>query len=394
MLTIMCTFAAPVWKHNNKRQIVKNKNEHDVKNMKNRRMNKLDLLKELTEAKGAPGYEGDIRRMMKREITKHEAKPISDHLGSILGEKRGTASDPKVMLAGHMDEVAFMINEITKEGYLRFTPLGGWWDQVLLSQRVSVVTEKRTFTGVIGSKPPHILKPEEKKMVYPMREMFIDIGTRDGDQVKDWGIRVGDPVIPICPFEIMPDNDTILAKALDNRVGCFLALEVLKQLRDAEHPNTVYAGATVQEEVGLRGAQTAPYAVEPDVAFALDVGIAQDGPGSDGTNKPQLGKGPLVTFLDSTMIPNVRFRDLVVDTAEKNNIPYQTDVMTGGGTDAGKFHLFKQGMPAVVIGVAARYIHSHVSMVSKQDIENAVKLLVQLVKTLDAKHVDTLRDYS
>lgn len=353
----------------------------------------MDLLKELTEAQSAPGYEAEVRGIMRRELDRTSEEVVYDNTGSIFGKKEGKASSPRVMLAGHMDEVAFMISEITDNGYLRFTPLGGWWDQVLLSQRVTVITEKRKFTGVIGSKPPHLLKPEERKSVFPMREMYIDIGANSKDQVKEWGVCVGDPAVPICPYELLPDNDTILAKALDNRVGCYLSLEVMKQLSIEDHPNVVYGGATVQEEVGLRGAQTSPYVVEPDVAFALDVGIAQDGPANEGKDKPKLGKGPLVTFLDATMIPNVRFRDLVTNTADEKGIPYQVEVMMGGGTDAGKFHLFKKGVPTIVVGVAARYIHSHVSMVSKKDVENAVKLLVEVIKKLDASTYDSISNY-
>lgn len=285
-----------------------------------------------------------------------------------------------------------MVSEITKDGYLRFVSLGGWWDQVLLAQRVKVMTKDKEFTGVIGSKPPHILQAEELKKVYPMREMFIDIGANDKDQVKQWGIKVGDPIIPICPFELLPDNDTILAKALDNRAGCYLALEVLKQIREVNHLNTVYCGATVQEEVGLRGAATAPYIMEPDLSIAVDVGIAQDGP-SDNSNKAKLGSGPLITFLDSSLIPHISLRDLVIEIAEKNSIPYQVDIMLGGGTDAGRFHLFKKGVPTIVIGVAARYIHSHVSMISKKDLENSAKLLTELIKELDANRFNQLFNY-
>lgn len=351
----------------------------------------MELLKKLTEANGAPGFEFEICHIMKQELQANGASLHFDHTGSVIGEKRGEVTGPNLLLAGHMDEVAFMVKEITKEGFLRFTPLGGWWDQVLLAQRVLIMTEKRNFTGIIGSKAPHVLLPEERSKVYPMREMFIDVGAKDREQVKSWGIKVGDPVVPICPFEIMPDNDTILAKALDNRVGCYLALEVLKHVRDIDHPNTLYAGATVQEEVGLRGAQTAPYVVNPDVAIALDVGVAQDGPGEKG--EPKLGGGPLITFMDASMVPNVRFRNFVIETAEKNAIPYQTDIMMGGGTDAGRFHLFKRGVPTLAIGVAARYIHSHVSMVSKQDLENTVKLLVEVVKTLDEQTYASFIDY-
>ncbi|WP_425484602.1 M42 family metallopeptidase [Kroppenstedtia pulmonis] len=352
----------------------------------------MDVLKELTEARGVPGYEDEVRRIMSRELKKNGTHIITDGMGSIFGEKKGEEG-PRILLAGHMDEVGFMVTRIDKSGVLYFSPLGGWWDQVLLSQRVTVMTEKRSFTGVIGSKPPHILTLEEKSKVYPMREMFIDVGAKDKEQVKKWGIQVGDPVVPICPFEIMPDHDTILAKALDNRLGCYLALEVLRRIKEETHPNTLIAGATVQEEVGLRGATTAPYAVEPDIAIALDVGIAQDGPGSGNPDSPRLGGGPLITFLDATMIPNVRFRNLVMETADEHQIPVQVDTMMGGGTDAGKFHLFRKGIPSIVIGTAARYIHSHVSMVSKQDVENTVKLLVEIVKKLNDRQLEAIRSY-
>jgi len=353
----------------------------------------MDLLKELTEAQSAPGYEYEVREIMRRELEKTAEEVVYDRTGSIFGKKAGKSEQPRVMVAGHMDEVAFMVNEVTEKGYLRFTPLGGWWDQVLLSQRVSVIAGKKKYTGVIGSKPPHLLTKEERSKVFPIREMYIDIGANSADQVKEWGIKPGDPVVPICPYELLPDGDTILAKALDNRVGCYLALEVMKELKKEKTPNTIFGGATVQEEVGLRGAQTSQYAVEPDIAFALDVGIAQDGPASDDKNKPKLGGGPLVTFLDATMIPNTRLRDLVTETAEEKDIPYQVEVMMGGGTDAGKFHLFKKGVPTIVIGVAARYIHSHVSMVSKKDIEHTVKLIVEVIKKIDSAKYDSIADY-
>lgn len=344
----------------------------------------MRLLQELTEAKGVPGYEQEVRAIMERELKKQDVNLITDGLGGIFGEKKGTSDQPRILLAGHLDEVGFMVTEVTKSGYLRFAPLGGWWSQVLLSQRVSIVTEKRVFTGVIGSRPPHVLTLEERNKLVPIREMFIDVGAHSDEQVKEWGIRVGDPIVPICPFEIMPDHDTILAKALDNRIGCYLSIEVLKRLQMESHPNTVIAGATVQEEVGLRGAATAPYVVEPDIAFALDVGVAEDSPGNEGSGKAKLGKGPLITFLDASMIPNIQLRNLVIDIAEQKQIPYQVDTMTGGGTDAGKFHLYKKGVPSLVIGVAARYIHSHVSMISKSDLEHAAELLVEVIKILDA----------
>ncbi|WP_131849400.1 M42 family metallopeptidase [Baia soyae] len=355
----------------------------------------MDLLKELTEARGVSGYEQEVRRIMERELRQMNSKMEikTDNTGSIFGEKQGSSGGPRILLAGHLDEVGFMVSEITSSGYLRFVPLGGWWSQVLLAQRVQIVTENRTFTGVIGSKAPHVLTPEERNKVYPMREMFIDVGAHSDEQLKEWGIKIGDPIIPICPFEILPDDDTILAKALDNRMGCYVALEVLRQMEQESHPNTILAGATVQEEVGLRGATTAPFALEPDVAFAIDVGIAQDGPGMESLTKAKIGKGPLITFLDASMIPNIRLRDLVIETAEKEGIPYQVDTMLGGGTDAGRFHLYKRGLPSLSIGVASRYIHSHASMVSKKDVQDLIRLLVAVTKRLDTEQVKNLTDY-
>ncbi|SHE64262.1 endoglucanase [Seinonella peptonophila] len=350
----------------------------------------MRLLKELTEAKAVSGFEQEVHDIMHRELEMAGTKIVTDQLGSIFGEVNGTETSPRILIAGHLDEVGFMVNEITNNGYLRFTPIGGWWSQVLLSQRVSIVTQQRVFTGVIGSKPPHILTPEERKRVYSMKEMFIDVGAKSEEQVKEWGIRVGDPIVPICPFEIMPDGDTILAKALDNRMGCYVVIEVLKQLQKEKHPNTVIAGATVQEEVGLRGAATTPHVTEPDLAFAIDVGIAEDGPGGEQNHKARLGGGPLITFLDASMIPHRGLRDFVIDIAEKNQIPHQIEVMPGGGTDAGRFHMFKQGVPSIVIGVAARYIHSHVSMISKKDVEMTVKLLVKVIQALDLNQFKAL----
>lgn len=354
----------------------------------------MHFLQQLTEARGIPGYEQEVRQLMEDEMRKLGAAISCDNLGGIFGKKPGNAVNPKILVAGHLDEVGFMVSEITKGGFLRFVPLGGWWPQVLLSQRVQVITERRTYTGVIGSKPPHILTVEERNKVYPMREMYIDIGAHSDEQVQEWGIRVGDPIVPICPFEILPDGDTILAKALDNRMGCYMSVEVLRQLKMTDHPNMVIAGATVQEEVGLRGAQTAPHEVQPNVAFALDVGIAEDGPGQEGNNKPKMGEGPLITFLDASMIPNIQLRNLVIQTAEEQNIPYQTEILLGGGTDAGRFHLFHRGVPSLVIGVAARYIHSHVSMISKRDMENGIRLLVEVIKKLDEESVRSLTRFT
>ncbi|MBX6394774.1 MAG: M42 family metallopeptidase [Alicyclobacillaceae bacterium] len=351
----------------------------------------LELLRELTEAPGAPGAEDPVRELMKKHLTALADEVVQDGLGSVFGKKVGDASGPKVMIMGHMDEVAFMITQITDDGFLRFQTLGGWWEQVMLAQRVKILTRKGELIGVIGSKPPHILPQEERNKVVQKKDMFIDIGASSREEALEFGVRPGDPAVPVCPFTVMPGGKFIMAKAIDNRSGCAAAVDVLRQLQGASHPNVVYAGATVQEEVGLRGAQTSAQMVQPDVFIAVDVGIAGDTPGISGHEAlGKCGKGPLILLYDATLVPNRKLRDLLIDTAEELGIPYQFDAMAGGGTDAGKAHLVGKGVPSIVIGFPTRYIHSHAAMLHRDDYDNAVRLLTEVVKRLDRAAVDSL----
>jgi endoglucanase len=225
--------------------------------------------------------------------------------------------------------------------------------------------------------------------VLEIRDMYIDVGaTSDFDVKKKLDIRPGDPILPDSPFTVMANPNLLLAKAWDNRMGCALAAEVALRLKGEKHPNTLFAVATVQEEVGLRGAQTSATKIRPDVALALDVGIAHDTPGTEGDEK--LGGGPLIVIYDSSAIPNRKLRDLVIDTAEKLRMPLQFESVERGGTDAGRIHMTGEGVPSLAMGIASRYIHSHVSIIDKRDFEATVKLLVALVKRLDRKTVDGL----
>jgi endoglucanase len=346
------------------------------------------FLKNLVEAHGVPGFEGNVARLMQSHLK--DVGPISrDKLGSFICEKRGSSDSPRVMLAGHLDEVGFMVKSISKDGFVRFLPLGGWWGHVVLAQRLIIKTRKGDVLGVVGSKPPHELRDEDRKKVLEVREMFIDVGaTSDWDARKRLDIRPGDPIIPDSPFAVMANPNVYMAKAWDNRIGCAMAAETARALKGVSHPNTVFAVATVQEEVGLRGAQTSAFKVQPDVAFALDVGIAHDSPGTEGDEK--LGGGPLIVVYDATSIPNRGLLDLVIDTARKIKVPLQFESVERGGTDAGRIHVTGQGVPCISMGVPARYIHSHVSMIDRRDFDATVKLLVALVKRLDKKTVASL----
>lgn len=351
----------------------------------------LTMLKELTDAPGPSGFEEPVRHVMRRYLEPY-GEVLTDNLGSIAARKVGQENGPKILLAGHLDEIGFMITRITDDGYLKFQTIGGWWDQVMLAQRVEIVTRSGVLPGVIGSKPPHILTPDERNKVYEKKLMFIDIGASSKEEAESWGVRPGDAVVPVCPFTVMRNPDLLMAKAWDNRFGCALAIEVLKRLKGEQHANQVFAGATVQEEVGLRGATTLANVVQPDIGFALDTGIAGDTPGIGPDDvQGKLGKGPVILLYDGSMIPHTGLRDLVIDTASDEGIPLQFDKMPGGGTDAGKFHVTGAGAPSLVFGVPVRYIHTHAAIIHRADFDQAAALLAAVIKRLDAETVRQLK---
>jgi len=358
-------------------------------------MKKLDetltMLKELTDAKGIPGNERQVREVMTKYIAPYADEVTTDGLGSLIAKKTGLEGGPKIMVAGHLDEVGFMITKIDDKGFLRFQTVGGWWSQVMLAQRVTIVTSKGEITGVIGSKPPHILSPEARKKPVEITDMFIDIGATSREEALEWGVNPGDMVVPHFEFTVMNNEKMLLAKAWDNRIGCAIAIDVLRNLKESEHPNIVYGVGTVQEEVGLRGARTSAQKIEPDIAFGVDVGIAGDTPGiSEKESMSKMGKGPQIILYDATMVSHKGLRDLVTNTADELNIPYQFDAIPRGGTDSGSIHLTHQGVPALSITIATRYIHSHAAMLHRDDYENAVKLITEVIKRLDKETVDKI----
>lgn len=347
------------------------------------------LFEELTQAPGAPGNEHAVRTIMERELRKYTDEVVRDALGGVFGIKKGKQEGPKVVVAGHMDEVAFMVTRISKEGFLSFTSLGGWWSQVLLSHPFQVITKSgKKLHGVIGSTPPHNLSPDDRKKVYPMEKMFLDIGATSEEEARSWGVEEGCVMIPYSPYFELGDGKRILSKAWDNRLGCGMALEVFKELHNQELPNILYAGATTQEEVGLRGATTAANLINPDLYLAIDVGPAGDTPGvKDGFG--QLGKGVLIRIYDRSMITLPQMRDFLLDTAEDLKIPYQTFV-SQGATDAGRVHLSGKGIPSAAIGICGRYIHSHSTIVDRDDIEALKLFTLELVKRFDQSAFQTM----
>ncbi|SFE95567.1 Putative aminopeptidase FrvX [Alteribacillus iranensis] len=349
----------------------------------------MSMFKTLTELPGAPGFEHEVRKFVRNELEKYSDKIIQDKLGSIFGVKKGEEKGPKVMVAGHMDEVGFMVTSINKKGLIRFEPLGGWWSQVLLAQRVEVFTENGPVVGVVGSTPPHLLNENQRKKPMPLNKMYIDIGADDKEDAERIGIRPGQQILPICPFTPMANDKKILAKAWDNRYGVGLAIELMKELQDQSLPNVLYSGATVQEEVGLRGAATAAHMIQPDIFYALDASPANDAVGGQNAFG-HLGKGALLRIFDRTMVTHRGMREFVLDTAESNNIPYQYFV-SQGGTDAGRVHIANEGIPSAVIGVCSRYIHTAASILHVDDYAAAKELVVKLVKNTDQSTLEQIR---
>lgn len=356
----------------------------------------IDLLRNITETPGVSGFESPIRSALTSYLSPLAGRMQVDKLGSLIAQKPGSQTQPRIMLASHMDEVGLMVTQITKEGFLKFQPLGGWWEQVLLGQRVEILSAGGKIPGVIGAKAPHILQEEERKQPVKIGAMFIDVGSASKEETEEMGIIPGDPVVPFSPFTVCQNPRVVMAKALDDRAGCAVLVEVAQKLSAVDHPNQVYTAMTVQEEVGLRGANTSVDMIKPDVAIVVDVSVATDTPGigeNDVPVKTHLGKGPVVGFYDASMIPHLHLRDYVVKTCMDNGIPYQVDIMPGGGTDAGRIHISSRGVPSVVIGIPVRYIHSHVGLAHMDDYENAAKLITALVMGLNSETLTGL-DYS
>lgn len=343
----------------------------------------INILKSLTEAFGPPGFEDEVREIVKTEFRGKVNDILTDNMGSVIGVKKGTSERPKILFVAHMDEVGFMVKGTTKEGFVKFVPLGGWLPTELIGTRVRLRTKTGEYIGVIGTLPPHVRRDEEAKKMPKLKDLYMDFGVSEGfNPIEKFNIRIGDPIVPYSKFQVMGNEKLAVAKAFDDRVGVAHIIRVLDEIQTVTHPNTVYLAAVVQEEVGLRGAATTPWIVEPDVAIAVDVSIAEDVPGLNSFTDAKLGKGVSIVVQDRTMIAHRRFRDFIVELADKENIPYHL-VTVQGGYDTGRIHLFKEGVPSAILGIPSRYIHSFHSVINLDDLEAAVRLAVTIIKNLD-----------
>lgn len=340
----------------------------------------VETLEKLSNACAITGREEEVAGLMKKYLKPHVDEVLEDKLGNVIGIKKGKKNAPKVMLAAHMDEIGLLVKTITKEGFLYFAKIGGIDDRILLAQKLIVHTEKGPLHGIIGSRPPHIQKIEERQKVITSDELFIDIGATDQAEAKRMGARIGDTISFDIKFARIGKN-ILIGKALDDRAGCVVMIEALKRLEKEEC--TIYAVGTVQEEVASRGAATSAFGICPDVAIALDVTVAGDTPGVKEVEAPiAMRKGPVLTVADAGMIVPPKVLRTLIDAAEKSKIPYQLETGLAGSTDAARILLTREGVPSGVISVPTRYIHSPTSLLALEDTENAVRLLVAAIQEI------------
>lgn len=352
----------------------------------------FQLIKELTELQGTSGNERHVRKYMREKLEPLVDRVETDGLGGIFGiRQHEDESAPRIMIAAHMDEVGFMVSQITDNGMLKVVPLGGWNPYVVSAQRFTLQTRKGDIPVISSSVPPHLLRgkaggQEEVKV----SDILFDAGFDSKAEAQEYGVRPGDTLVPEVETIWTANRKKIISKAWDNRYGNVVVLEALEALKNEALPNTLIAGGNVQEEVGLRGTRGAVHKFQPDLFFAVDCSPANDTKTKTDTFG-HLGEGFLLRIQDPGMITLKGMREFLLDTAETHQIPYQFFV-SQGGTDAGAAHTMNNGIPSAVIGVCARYIHTHQTMFHIEDYAAAKEMVIHVAKSLDKSTYETIME--
>ena len=347
----------------------------------------LAFIKELTDAPGVSGFEDEAVAVIRRH-GEGLGQFSEDAMRNLYIRRSGWKDGrPVLMLDAHTDEVGFMVRNIRPNGTLDFVPLGGWVASCVPAHKVRVRTnDGQWIPGIIASKPPHFMTEAERKQAPEIANMVIDTGAGSESEARnDYGISVGAPVIPDVSFEYRESHDIMIGKAFDNRLGSAAIVSTLKELAGADLAVNVTGALAAQEEVGLRGATVTAQTVKPDICIAFEGSPADDTLSDSGVIQTAVKKGPMLRHYDMRMITNPRFQRFALNMAKDRGIPVQEAVRTGGSTDAGVIHLTGKAVPVIVIGLPARYIHTHYSIASYFDFENAVRLACELIKKLDEK---------
>ena len=340
------------------------------------------------------GFESQIVKALEAMIRPYVDRTFTDNFSNFIAEKRPKTKKEtarSVMLYAHMDEIGVMVKHIDDKGFLYFEPVGGWDPRVLPSQRVRVSSPRGSIIGVVGCKPPHIQTREEMEKAYKVEDLFIDIGARSREEAEKWGVQIGSTATLERSLEPLGKSTMVSGKALDDRIGCAIVVDVARRMAEKELDYTLYFGGTVQEEVGLRGARVAAFGITPSLAIVVDSSIAGDVPGVDEKRVPlKVGKGPGITVMDSGFILSEGVKELLVSAADDDYIPYQFEVLRGGTTDAASIRTTKTGVPVGVISIPVRYGHSSAEVVDLQDIVNAMRLVTSVLNRLDEKRLEEI----
>ncbi len=352
------------------------------------------LLERLSNAAGPSGFEEPVRALMVAEMKGLTTGPIRyDGLGDVIAQQGTTG--PKVMVDAHMDELGGMVRRVTPNGFLTMQMLGGWLDQALVDQRWVILGSKGPVRAMTGIRDIHVLPAGERSAVFARDSVFLDVGAKTAAEVAALGISPGDPVVPDAPFLEMNGTGNYMGKAWDDRIGCAVLLEAMRRTAKEPHANQIVYVATVQEEVGLRGARAATENVKPDVGIALEGGITGDVPGDrPEETQVKLGGGPGMFLYDSSAIANRKMVAYARRVAQAKGLPLQEDLVQGYGDDSAEMQTAGGGAPTVNLVVPVRYTHSHNGIVNRKDFDGAVELLVGMLEGMDAKTVEELRSYA
>jgi endoglucanase len=352
------------------------------------------LLERLADAPGPPGAEEPVRAIMVPEMKQFATSPVTyDGVGSVIAQQGDKG--PRIMIDAHMDELGGMVRRITPGGFLTMQMLGGWLDQALVDQRWIIIGSKGPVHGVTGIRDIHVVPAEERTKVFSRDQLYIDIGAKTPAEAAAMGVEPGDPVVPDAPFMALNGSDNYLGKAWDDRIGCAVLLEAMRRTAKLPHANTLVYVATVQEEIGLRGARTASQVVKPEIGIAIEGGITGDTAGTHPEEtQAKLGAGPGIFLYDSSTLPNRKLVALVKKTAAQNNIPLQLDLVQGYGDDSAEMQTTNGGTPTINLVVPVRYTHAHNGIVNRKDFDQMVDLVVDLLVHMDQAQVNELRDFT
>jgi len=353
----------------------------------------LRLLQTLADAPGPSGFEEPVRKIMVERMRPFTDRISFDGMGSVIAVQGTTG--PRIMLDAHMDELGGVVRRITPDGYLSMQMLGGWLDQALIDQRWTIIGAKGVVRAVTGIRDVHLVSAEERTRVYSRDSILLDVGAKNAAEVRDMGIEPGAPVVPDAPFAVMNGTQNYLGKAWDDRVGCAVLIEVMRRLARVPHPNQIFYAATVQEEIGLRGAHTASDVIKPDIGIAIEGGVTRDTPGTRPDESQEvLGGGPGIFLYNSSELPNNKFVALVKATANAASIPLQYEFVQGYGDDSAEIQKSNGGVPTVCLMVPVRYTHAHNGIMNRGDFDRTVDLTVALIQKLDAATVARVRDFT